>query len=342
MKRLLIVLSLLITNEGFANTGDEENLLSRIGQEYQKADQLIGWIDSRSKQTLNGTWNYIVDPMDNGLPESIFGGFPKNKIQKDGMELIEYNFEKAKQLQIPGAWNTQDEKLFFYRGSVWFYKKFTFTHKSNSLTHLYFGGSNFRTKVFLNGHSVGEFIGGYVPFNFEVSNYLVEGDNFIIVQVNNSLTKSTIPTQRTDWWPYGGLIDDVYLISTPKKFINNIFLQLVDHETGRVEVKAQGSPNQGGERLKISIPELGFIKSFKFNKNSYMSDSFTINPKLWTPEEPKLYQVMVSTQYDSISDRIGFRTIETEGKKILLNGKAIKFKGISKHSEPIGIPGPAF
>ena len=342
MKRLLIVLSLLIANGGFANTGEEENILSRTGSEYQKADQLIGWIDSRRKQALNGTWHYIIDPMDNGLPESIFGGFPKNKIQKDGMELIEYNFEKAKQLQVPGAWNSQDEKLFFYRGSVWFYKKFTFSHKNNSLTHLYFGGSNFRTKVFLNGLSVGEFIGGYVPFNFEVSDYLVEGDNFLIVQVNNFLSKSTIPTQRTDWWPYGGLIDDVYLISTPKKFINNVFLQLIDHETGRVEVKAQGSSNQEGTRLIISIPELGFIKSFKFNKNSYISDSFNINPKLWTPEEPKLYKVIVSTQHDSISDSIGFRTIETKGKKIFLNGKPIKLKGISMHSEPIGIPGPAF
>ncbi|SVB69999.1 uncharacterized protein METZ01_LOCUS222853, partial [marine metagenome] len=48
VKRLLIVLSLLITNEGIANTGEEENLLSRTALEYQKADQLIGWIDSRS------------------------------------------------------------------------------------------------------------------------------------------------------------------------------------------------------------------------------------------------------------------------------------------------------
>ena len=114
MKRLLIILSFLITNQGNANTADEENILARKALEYQKADQLIGWIDSRSKQTLNGTWHYIVDPMDNGMPGSIFGGFPKNKTQKDGMELIEYNFEKAKQLQVPGAWNSQDDKLFFY------------------------------------------------------------------------------------------------------------------------------------------------------------------------------------------------------------------------------------
>ena len=119
-------------------------------------------------------------------------------------------------------------------------------------------------------------------------------------------------------------------------------MQLVDHETGRVEIKVQGSPNQEGDRLKLSIPELGFIKSFKFSQNSYISESFNINPKLWTPEEPKLYKVIVSTDQDSISDSIGFRTIKTEGTKILLNGKPIKLKGISMHSEPIGIPGPAF
>ena len=124
MKRLLIVLSLLITNEGIANTEDEENLLSRTALEYQKADQLIGWIDSRSKQTLNGTWHYIVDPMDNGLPESIFGGFPKNKIQKDGMELIEYNFEKAKQLQVPGLGILKMKSFFSIEDQYGFTKNF--------------------------------------------------------------------------------------------------------------------------------------------------------------------------------------------------------------------------
>ena len=50
--------------------------------------------------------------MSNGLPESsFFGGFPKNKTQKTGMELIEYNFEDAEKIQIPGAWNAQNEKL---------------------------------------------------------------------------------------------------------------------------------------------------------------------------------------------------------------------------------------
>ena len=114
MKKLLILVSFFLTSEGFANTtSDENNFLTLKASVYHKPDPLLGWIDSRRKQTLNGTWNYIVDPMDNGLPGSIFGGFPKNKTQQNGMELIEYNFEKSKQINIPGAWNSQDDRLFF-------------------------------------------------------------------------------------------------------------------------------------------------------------------------------------------------------------------------------------
>ena len=91
---------------------DADSFFGREAPVYPSADHLIGWIDSRQIESLNGEWSYIVDPMNNGLPESsFFGGFPKNKTQKTGMELIEYNFETAAKIQIPGAWNAEDEKL---------------------------------------------------------------------------------------------------------------------------------------------------------------------------------------------------------------------------------------
>ena len=145
-----------------------DNFFGRAAPIYPAPDELIGWVDSRTIITLNGEWSYIIDPMNNGLPEvSLFGGFPRNKIQKTGMELIEYNFEAASKIKIPGAWNAEDEKLLFYRGPVWLYKKFNYLPKEDLLTHLYIEGSNFTTKVFINGSIVGEFVGGYVPFNFD-------------------------------------------------------------------------------------------------------------------------------------------------------------------------------
>jgi len=322
---------------------DADSFFGREAPVYPSSDHLIGWIDSRQIQSLNGEWSYIVDPMNNGLPESsFFGGFPKNKIQKTGMELIEYNFETASKIQIPGAWNAIDERLFFYRGPVWLYKKFNYSPKKEALTHLYIEGSNFTTKIFLNGSIVGEFEGGYVPFNFNISKYLKEGENILLVQTDNTLNESSVPTQKTDWWPWGGIVGDVYVVETPKQFIQNAYLQLNPDDFSAVLFKLEMNKESSGHIIKLEIPELQFKAEYKTNSLGAISENIKINPQLWSPLSPKLYEVKISSEAETISDKIGFRSIQTKGQKIYLNNSEIQFKGIAMHSEPIGIPGPAF
>ena len=322
---------------------DADSFFGREAPVYPSSDHLIGWIDSRQIQSLNGEWSYIVDPMNNGLPESsFFGGFPKNKIQKTGMELIEYNFETASKIQIPGAWNAIDERLFFYRGPVWLYKKFNYSPKKEALTHLYIEGSNFTTKIFLNGSIVGEFEGGYVPFNFNISKYLKEGENILLVQTDNTLNESSVPTQKTDWWPWGGIVGDVYVVETPKQFIQNAYLQLNPDDFSTVLFKLEMNKKSSGHVIKLEIPELQFKAEYKTNSLGAISENIKINPQLWSPLSPKLYEVKISSEAETISDKIGFRSIQTKGQKIYLNNSEIQFKGIAMHSEPIGIPGPAF
>ncbi|MDC0054912.1 hypothetical protein OAJ51_00390 [Pseudomonadota bacterium] len=322
---------------------DADSFFGREAPVYPSSDHLIGWIDSRQIQSLNGEWSYIVDPMNNGLPESsFFGGFPKNKIQKTGMELIEYNFETASKIQIPGAWNAIDERLFFYRGPVWLYKKFNYSPKKEALTHLYIEGSNFTTKIFLNGFIVGEFEGGYVPFNFNISKYLKEGENILLVQTDNTLNESSVPTQKTDWWPWGGIVGDVYVVETPKQFIQNAYLQLNPDDFSEVLFKLKMNKESSGHIIKLEIPELQFMAEYKTNSFGAISENIKINPQLWSPLSPKLYEVKISSEAETISDKIGFRSIQTKGQKIYLNNSEIQFKGIAMHSEPIGIPGPAF
>ena len=322
---------------------DADSFFGREAPVYPSSDHLIGWIDSRQIQSLNGEWSYIVDPMNNGLPESsFFGGFPKNKIQITGMELIEYNFETASKIQIPGAWNAIDERLFFYRGPVWLYKKFNYSPKKEALTHLYIEGSNFTTKIFLNGSIVGEFEGGYVPFNFNISKYLKEGENILLVQTDNTLNESSVPTQKTDWWPWGGIVGDVYVVETPKQFIQNAYLQLNPDDFSEVLFKLKMNKESSGHIIKLEIPELQFMAEYKTNSLGAISENIKINPQLWSPLSPKLYEVKISSEAETISDKIGFRSIQTKGQKIYLNNSEIQFKGIAMHSEPIGIPGPAF
>ncbi|MDC1013299.1 glycoside hydrolase family 2 TIM barrel-domain containing protein [Gammaproteobacteria bacterium] len=322
---------------------DADSFFQRQAPSYPTPDDLIGWIDSRQIINLNGEWSYIVDPMNNGLPESsFFGGFPKNKTQTTGMELIEYNFETAKKIQIPGAWNAADEKLLFYRGPVWLYKKFQYMPKEESLTHLYIEGSNFTTRVFINGLIVGKFEGGYVPFNFEISEHLKEGENILLVQTDNTLNESSVPTQKTDWWPWGGIVGDVYIVETPKQFIQNAYLQLNPDNFSEALFKLKMNHPSSGHSIKLEIPELKFIAKYQTNSFGVIEENIKINPQLWSPASPKLYEVIISSNAETISDVIGFRSIQTQGQKIFLNNREIRFKGIAMHSEPIGIPGPAF
>ena len=322
---------------------DVDSFFEREAPNYPSPDSLIGWIDSRRITSLNGEWSYIVDPMNNGLPESsFFGGFPKNKTQKTGMELIEYNFETAAKIQIPGAWNAIDKKLFFYRGPVWLYKKFNYQRKKEAITHLYIEGSNFTTKIFLNGSIVGEFEGGYVPFNFDISKYLKDGENILLVQTDNTLNKSSVPTQKTDWWPWGGIVGDVYILETPKKFIQNAYLQLNPENFSEALFNVEMNQELSGQRIVLEIPELQFKDEFLTNATGFIKERIKIAPQLWSPDDPKLYKVIISTDQEIISDEIGFRSIKVKGQNIYLNNSEIQFKGISMHSEPIGIPGPAF
>ena len=84
-------------------------------------------VNAYESLSLNGEWNYIVDVQEEGyydyrMKPTPWGFFRNAKPQKPE-DLIEYDFDKSPTMQIPGDWNTQDERLFFYEGTVWFMKK---------------------------------------------------------------------------------------------------------------------------------------------------------------------------------------------------------------------------
>ena len=340
---ILLTLCLVHANFIFAQAESAEDFFSQKPPEYAKPSNLIGWIDNREYLSLNGQWKYIVDPMNNGLPEtSFFGGFPENKTQKDGYELIEYNFDQADVINVPGAWNEQKDELFFYQGSIWLFKKFNFNIDPNKLNHLYIGASNFSTKIFLNGERVGQFNSGYTAFNFDISDYLIDGENVLLVQINANLSENSVPTKKTDWWPYGGLVGDVLIVNTPKIFIENAYVQISDLQKKQLNFRAKLNLNKN-MNIKLIIDELNLQRSFTTNKNGEIDEFIKFkNIDLWSPDNPKLYNITVKIEGDEIVDQIGFREIKTKGKQIFLNGSPIKFKGISMHAEPIGEKGIAF
>ena len=293
---------------------------------------------SRDKISLNGKWNYIIDIQESGYYDIRmqlipYGFFMNAKMQKPD-DLIEYDFDKAPEMEIPSDWNTKDNQLFFYEGTIWFKKSFNYSPKSGKRVILYFGAVNYEAIVYLNTKLLGKHVGGFTPFNYDVTDLIKDGENFVILKVNNKRKKENVPTEIFDWWNYGGITRDVFLVETEQIFIQNYFFRLDKTNQNLVLFNAELSSKISGKTIEISIPELKILESFTSDSDGKVSGNFKIkNLSLWTPENPKLYEVELKLDNDKIKDEIGFRMIETSGKKILLNNKPIYLRGISIHEE---------
>ena len=291
----------------------------------------------RQTTSLNGAWHYIVDVQEEGYYDyrmkPMRNGFFINAKPQRPEDLIEYDFDKAETMQIPGDWNTQDQRLFFYEGTVWLKRSFEFHPETGRRTLLYFGAVNYDAHVYVNGQKAGHHQGGFTPFNYDVTDLLKDGENQVIVKVDNKRHPEDVPTQIFDWWNYGGITRDVLLVSVAPTYVENYKLQLASLEGRLLQFSAKLNKAEAGHTITLRIPELKIVKKLTTSDDGSATISMKAKPQLWSPENPKLYKVEIQLGDETISDEIGFRTIETRGKQILLNGEPIFLKGISIHEE---------
>lgn len=302
---------------------------------------LVSNIFARQNITLNGKWNYVVDPLENGYYgyrlEVLKNGFFLNKKPKDKQELVEYNLDTSPIMDIPSDWNTKDNQLFFYEGTVWFKKDFALNKIAGKKYVLYFGAVNYDAKVYVNGKKAGEHAGGYTPFNFDITDEVVDGDNFVVVKVDNKRYQDNVPTVNMDWWNYGGITRDVIIAELPGTYIEDYSIQLARGSKNTITGWIKLSDAEAGQKISVSIPELKIKQELITDAEGKSKFEIETKATLWTPENPKLYDVAINCGDEKVEDRIGFRSIETKGKQILLNGKQIFLRGISIHEEaPFG------
>jgi beta-glucuronidase len=188
---------------------------------------------------------------------------------------------------------------------------------------------------------VGEHEGGFTPFDFEVTDKIADGENSVVVEVDNTRRADGVPALRTDWWNYGGLTRSVELIEVPETFIENYEVHLAK-DGGHVEGSVTVNGPRNMSAVTVEIPEVGVKQSASSDKAGRFFFSFPAKVELWSPENPKLYRVVVSGGGDSVGDNIGFRTVEVRGTQILLNGKPIFLRGICLHEEAPFRSGRAF
>ncbi|MBP6759058.1 MAG: beta-glucuronidase [Flavobacterium sp.] len=310
------------------------------------SQELITNVPNRVTTSLNGEWNYIVDPYETGYYSFHRAAYDQQKgVQKaayysnyhaqNKQELVEYDFDKSPTIMIPGDWNSQKDNLFYYEGTVWFKKSFDYDVKENKRLFVYFGAVNYKAEVYLNGIKLGVHEGGFTPFNFEVSSIIKSKDNFLVVKVDNTRRKDAVPTLNTDWFNYGGITRDVLLIEEQKSYIQDYTIQLKKGEKNTISgfVKINNF-DKNIEFVTVKIPELKINYKVKIAADGNAIFEIT-NKKIqyWSPESPKLYDVFVEFNNQILKDNIGFRTIETQDAKIVLNGKAVFLRGICIHEE---------
>jgi beta-glucuronidase len=331
MKKIIIILVLISNTVLFAQDNLLQNSYLREGI------------------TLNGRWNYIVDVYESGYynyrrephDESEnpgAGAYFMNAKPRDITDRVEYDFDAAPTLLVPGDWNSQKENLFYYEGTLWYKKSFDVPNYDPSKRYyLHFGAVNYFADVYLNGKKLGAHRGGFTPFNFEMSKQLKAKDNFVIVRVDNKRFEDEVPTVSTDWWNYGGITRDVTIYELSHTFIEDYSIQLDKANSKQLKGFIQlNGDSKASSKVVVKIPELKIDKTYTTNNEGYVA--FTIPIKSlnnWSDTNPKLYDVAISTDVDKISDKIGFRKIETKGSDILLNGEKVFLKGISIHEENV-------
>ncbi len=312
--------------------------------------------DRRPATSLNGEWHVIVDPYFTGLysfhnAERKDGFFENTPLPApDDNTLVEYSFVKSPTLHVPGDWNTERPDLFFYEGPLWYQRDINYTPQPGHHTFLHVGAANYHSLFWINGTRVCEHEGGFTTFDCDATAALKPGANSIVAAVDNTRHPEDLPTIKTDWWNYGGLTRDLSLIDLPERYIQTYDLHLDRATRTKIEgwIQLAGSHEENGNAVDISIPELHLNAHLGPDATGRVAVSLPV-PGLqpWTPEAPKLYKVDITARpakfagpsatltqlSDTLHEELGFKTIETRGSEILLNGKPIFLRGVSVHAE---------
>lgn len=304
---------------------------------------VLGNALARNSLSLNGEWAYIVDQANIGDSSPLLRGGVGQNVKHGVSELLEYSFTGGKTLTVPGDWNTQVPELFWYRGVVWMQREFDYQRTEGKRQFLYFGGANFKKDVYVNGQLIARHKGGFTPFNLDVSQYLVDGRNSVVVKVDSISGPDQVPTEYNDWFNYGGITREVLLVELPETFILNYKVQLkkATRDTLQGWVQLDG-PKAANAQVELAIPQANVAATVKTDSTGRAHFELPIQVQLWEPDAPKRYSVSLISEEDAVSEQVGFRTIETRGEDILLNGKTVFLRGISMHEESLRKPGRAW
>lgn len=204
-----------------------------------------------------------------------------------------------------------------------------------------FQGAESGLALWLNGKFAGYGEDSFTPSEFELTDYVEDGENKLAVQVFKWTSSSWCEDQ--DFYRFSGIYRDVYLYTVPELHVRDLRIRAVPDGTLKkaelsVDLEMTADETAGGKALFRLAKDGAVIFEEEKELRSRASYSWTVeNPALWSAEEPELYDLTIEV-YDgagafmeTILEHVGFRRFEMKDRIMMLNGKRIVFKGVNRH-----------
>ncbi|MDB5672007.1 MAG: beta-glucuronidase, partial [Alphaproteobacteria bacterium] len=230
-------------------------------------DHVLVAADLRDHLDLDGAWHWSVDPYRDGLAGFHGGEAGKGHrrydeadvdaaMRADPIALYEYDMDRSPTIVLPSSWITHGPEMRYYRGLVWYQRKFDFAPKPGTRFFLRFGAVNYAAHVYLNGRRVGEHRGGFTPFAFDVTALLRAGDNQVTVGVDSERNSGDVPPPVTDWEDYGGITRSVSLVGVPETYVDDAWIRLTADRRIAASIRLDG-PGAANRAVRVRVPALG-------------------------------------------------------------------------------------
>ncbi|MHB0856193.1 MAG: glycoside hydrolase family 2 protein [Anaerolineae bacterium] len=272
--------------------------------------------------SLNGWWDFQVDPSDVGVGESWYSAFPDTDAT----------------LWVPGVWNTRQGSA-HYEGAAWFRQRFT-TGDCLAVV-LHFGAVTHQANVWLDGEPVGDHYGGFLPFSFLLP-HLPAGLHELVVRVDNARDMAgAIPPAGHSGLRYGGIFRSVWVeeLGGPAHVATLRVTPVVKRSRTTLRVRAELQNlterplNETWTLFLDDVPIRSGLLHLDPRDVQVLLFAANVRVDIWSPEEPRLYKVRLVFGGDDVIERTGFREIRVDGGQVMLNGSPIHIRGIDRHEE---------
>ncbi|WP_379141329.1 glycoside hydrolase family 2 TIM barrel-domain containing protein [Paenibacillus sp. sgz500992] len=291
--------------------------------------------------TLNGNWRFRYETSVNQVDDKFFSPHA--------------DLDNWDDIMVPSCWQTQGYDQLHYTNTNYpipcdppfvpdenpaglYVREFNVPkHWESKETYIVFEGVNSCFYLWLNGSFVGYSQGSRVPAEFNISEHLQEGTNHIAVMVLKWCDGTYLEDQ--DMWRFSGIFRDVYMLVRDKVHIRDVYnRQELSEDYRQAKLKCE-METTGRKEVRVELRDavnhvVGAASAVVEGQGAVELE--IKEPVLWNAELPYLYRLYVYSGEEVLSFPVGFRQIQIKDGVFLINGRAVKLKGVNRHeSHPV-------